>query len=87
MFVRMGTGIHGGGVSHGWRHLPFCSSSHFLDRARDDCRSSTQALSSQFTASLFELQDADVDATGILVQITIVFAGLGMPALWQSESI
>jgi len=36
---------------------------------------------------LFELQDADVDATGILVQITIVFAGLGMPALWQSESI
>jgi hypothetical protein len=34
-----------------------------------------------------ELRDADVDATGVLAQVALFFGRVGMPALWQSQSI
>lgn len=65
--------------------MGFSSPPHFLDRARRDCRSSTQALRGQSTASLLELHDADVVEARFPAAVTYVSGRVDVSSLWYAN--
>ena len=83
----MRSGFQGESIRHGGHHLAFSSSARCFCRAR--CRaggsSPTATYDQANSRTMFELRDAHVDATGFLAQVTLVFGGMGVPTLRQSE--